>query len=602
MPDPPVLSKMLSDTNQIVITWTPPGSNGGMSVLGYQLWMRQVTSPVSSFELIYNAPTDAITQTYLISTFHSLGLQNVVYEFVGYAINAVGKSVASSTLMTKAELPTAPAKCIVSGAGIVATTSRTNTAVTVQTVDQNGNNKTAGGDVIFLHATDVCRTNGVDFNCTRVLTTDPHYVNNMFAAPFEVQMRDNGDGTYSANYSAPKKGYVTIILYWMRNSGVYAEYYAGMYLEGNHIAARVDPGLSMNWGSGIIVGAYYDYVSVRWVGKIRAPTSEKYTFSFSSDDRFWVLINSTNIGNSFTTWKGPVVGGYSPTLTKGEFYDVVVEWDEIWGVAYFILYWSTPAISGRVIPSQFYWYPTYLGVGTYEVKVYASVLPSLCYATGEGLRTALIDHPRTIEIFSVYEDGQLPTVQTEQYYVTMVEPVPETTSRSFPVSYVSRNNYEFTYTVDTVGTYTLSIWLLGQHIRDSPFAVKVTEPPCHAYCAHCNETTEYDCKSCKPGVSFSVEGVPGLCVDGCYNTAQYSELVGYYRAADGLSCKRIWRATNSRVQLCLSHLHRGHRKRLFALQGCRTRPVPGLLRQEVRSTLLCLRWDLLWCQAYITCG
>jgi len=53
---------------------------------------------------------------------------------------------------------------------------------------------------------------------------------------------------------------------------------------------RVDPTINFQWGTSAITSNGVDYVSARWTGKLKAPSTGTYTLYVYADDgaRVWV--------------------------------------------------------------------------------------------------------------------------------------------------------------------------------------------------------------------------------------------------------------------------------------------------------------------------
>lgn len=53
---------------------------------------------------------------------------------------------------------------------------------------------------------------------------------------------------------------------------------------------RLDTKIDFNWNYDLLTNEAADFVSVRWFGKIRAPSTEEFTFIIHADDgvRFYV--------------------------------------------------------------------------------------------------------------------------------------------------------------------------------------------------------------------------------------------------------------------------------------------------------------------------
>ena len=134
--------------------------------------------------------------------------------------------------------------------------------------------------------------------------------------------------------------------------GLQATYFDNKDFTGSQIT-RIDKTVNFNWGTGSPDGSIgSNTFSARWVGKIIAPTTGKYTFYTRSDDgvRLWVngqlLINNWTL-HSVTENKAQV------TLTAGQKYDIKMEYYENTGKAVAKLFWSSASSAKQIIPTSY---------------------------------------------------------------------------------------------------------------------------------------------------------------------------------------------------------------------------------------------------------
>lgn len=82
-----------------MLRWEPPAYNGGTPILGYKLYMKRDIDP--SFDLsspIYDGLEDPVTRLQYITTYNSLPLQAIRYNFMTRSRNWVGWSPDSPVL------------------------------------------------------------------------------------------------------------------------------------------------------------------------------------------------------------------------------------------------------------------------------------------------------------------------------------------------------------------------------------------------------------------------------------------------------------------------------------------------------------------------
>mmetsp|Transcript_39217 Transcript_39217/g.44954 ORF Transcript_39217/g.44954 Transcript_39217/m.44954 type:complete len:116 (-) Transcript_39217:14735-15082(-) len=97
-------------------------------------------------------------------------------------------------------------------------------------------------------------------------------------------MTDNGDGTYSASYSVPLDGAVTVSVFLLQAGGAYVEYFDNVFMDGTPAASGIDPTIDHDWKTGLITPAASDFVSARWSARVKAPITEDFFFTLVADD------------------------------------------------------------------------------------------------------------------------------------------------------------------------------------------------------------------------------------------------------------------------------------------------------------------------------
>jgi hypothetical protein len=118
------------------------------------------------------------------------------------------------------------------------------------------------------------------------------------------------------------------------------------------VLTRTDSNINFNWGTGSpAAGIDPDTFSVRWTGKITAPTTGRYTFYSTTDDgvRLWVngqLLIDKLVPQAATEWSGSI------DLVAGQQYDIRMDYFDRSGGAQARLSWSGPGIAKQIVPSS----------------------------------------------------------------------------------------------------------------------------------------------------------------------------------------------------------------------------------------------------------
>lgn len=143
-------SVLIQDLDQIVIEWSPPTSNGGTPILGYQVDMKQSGG---SYTQIYDGSENPGTRILDITQYNSAALQVTTYTFRVRALNwvGVGPNSAETTVILASE--TSPTTSVVSGTGIGTIRAYVTAEVDVLAKDSSGTNRGVGGDLFELVVT-----------------------------------------------------------------------------------------------------------------------------------------------------------------------------------------------------------------------------------------------------------------------------------------------------------------------------------------------------------------------------------------------------------------------------------------------------------------
>jgi hypothetical protein len=133
-------------------------------------------------------------------------------------------------------------------------------------------------------------------------------------------------------------------------SGLKGEYFNAMDFT-SPILTRTDAVVDFNWGTGAPDPALgVDTFSVRWSGRVQAPTTEPYTFFTSTDDGVRLRVNGQLlidrwVDQSATEWSGSIA------LVAGAWVAIEMEYYENGVDASARLSWSSPSTPKQVIPS-----------------------------------------------------------------------------------------------------------------------------------------------------------------------------------------------------------------------------------------------------------
>lgn len=147
----------------------------------------------------------------------------------------------------------------------------------------------------------------------------------------------------------------------MAQPGLKGEYYTGTNFE-HKVFTRIDPTISFNWLGGIPgPGMPESYYSIRWTGKLLAPTTGEYKFSAKVDDGIRVWVGNKKVIDS---WQLNDSQGFSGSiiLEAGNYYDLRVDYFNDMLEGEIQLFWQRPddksfnpfGTAGKPITAQYF--------------------------------------------------------------------------------------------------------------------------------------------------------------------------------------------------------------------------------------------------------
>ena len=126
-----------------------------------------------------------------------------------------------------------------------------------------------------------------------------------------------------------------------KKTGLQADYFNNITLQGTPALSRVDPNIDFRWTlyspeQGKI---NYDFYSARWTGKLLAPVSGTIDIGINGDDGYRLYINDEVI---IDNWHKQTVGQITRpyTFAKDKLYDIKVEFYESTGNVWFKMIWN----------------------------------------------------------------------------------------------------------------------------------------------------------------------------------------------------------------------------------------------------------------------
>ena len=137
----------------------------------------------------------------------------------------------------------------------------------------------------------------------------------MTGLPILKQMTDNGDGTYTADYTVPSGGTFFVSVELFQAGGLNAEYFNNLSWTGSPAVNKVDP--TIDFGYSNFFKTQPTNISVRWSGILVPPYTESYTFYMFGDDFMEVYINDVLFANpTCCSWVTQIIALSANTKNK----------------------------------------------------------------------------------------------------------------------------------------------------------------------------------------------------------------------------------------------------------------------------------------------
>lgn len=127
--------------------------------------------------------------------------------------------------------------------------------------------------------------------------------------------------------------------------GLQGEYFRNRNLEGASAFTRTDSQIQFNWTGKDLNGLGTSNYSVRWTGKLTAPSTGRYHFVLSADDGCRMFINGKQVIDHWID-TAEVAMATDVNLVSGKSYDIRIEYYQAAGDAVVRLFWTKPG-AGR---------------------------------------------------------------------------------------------------------------------------------------------------------------------------------------------------------------------------------------------------------------
>jgi len=108
-------------------------------------------------------------------------------------------------------------------------------------------------------------------------------------------MTDNGDGTYTVDYTVPSGGTFFLSVVHVKTDGLLAEYFNNINWSGTPAVTKTDPSINFSYSN--FYKTQPTNISVRWSGMLVVPYSDVYTLKITADDYMQFYIDDVLFAN-----------------------------------------------------------------------------------------------------------------------------------------------------------------------------------------------------------------------------------------------------------------------------------------------------------------
>lgn len=197
---------------------------------------------------------------------------------------------------------------------------------------------------IYMEVTDECKPN-LHFKCAKVNPSNP-----CLEKEVAVQLRHTANGVYQGKYTVTnsKAGHVTLSFYAISN-GLHMVCFANEKFTEPPVEQRTDKVIKFEWeGEEILCAGRYDFVSMRWTGKLLITEEKEYYFQLLYDDNGKLFIDGIRLIGDFSSPGKDKVTKANKLLEVGE-HELRLDLGEDKGGAEIKFNWLDPLGSGNYV-------------------------------------------------------------------------------------------------------------------------------------------------------------------------------------------------------------------------------------------------------------
>ena len=378
-----------STDNKVFLSWNPPADDGGTPIQNYLIKYKAINIGGPELNSEYQEITSLQTSTIISNNLES----GNTYKFLIYPINYIVVTYIPDFLTNEEnaakteieiKMRANSQNCIISGNGLENFSSTTpSVEITLKAYNNNNQEMTSVESIFMLHVQDYCIIKNdnnkfvcekqIDENNQNIFESDEDYIIKTF------EKINDENGQYKVQYSIFGNGKIIIFVYQLIQGGLLGQYYNNVWFLEPFVEEKIDYKIDFSWTENTnIINNLKDFISIRWIGALLSPESNKFTFSISSDDGIRIYINNKSVLDHLSTPCDSCFFEYN--MNENEYYWIRIEFVQLQGPSRIKLFWQTSSRPKEIIPSEFLFFPEIVGDTPKVVEISnGNIHPAKCY-------------------------------------------------------------------------------------------------------------------------------------------------------------------------------------------------------------------------------
>ncbi|CAD7935538.1 unnamed protein product, partial [Amoebophrya sp. A120] len=255
------------------------------------------------------------------------------------------------------------------------------------------------------------------------------------------------------------------------------DYWNNQWLQGLPFAARQEV-VDFDWKDGIVgSAASVDFVAAKWSGYLVPQYTQRYTFSLQADDGVKLYVNNELIVDKWYETSGDFSGAVD--LKGNTFVPIELVYREVLGNATCKLFYQSFSVAKQIVPGDRLYRGTWItGFPTF-IQSAIDTSPSKSTVFGPVIETKTALAGETNEFFiqardqlgfnrsTVLDHWEVLLTHSEDSNINIFPTV-----TPYPSADRETGMYRVTFTLETMGTYKMSLKIHGEFVQHFPMNIE----------------------------------------------------------------------------------------------------------------------------------